>query len=305
MVRMMRGSLFLSCLLVVSITLSGCSGFEQIFSFIGNLGSTIGNFVQKAVEVGKGVVDKAKTFVQPIIEKGKEIVDKVKPVVEQVKGAIDTGKKVFDDVKEVVSSAKDGFKGLVDTFRGQDTDAAGNQVNANLPVQNAVPDPDNEDANAAAGTTAAAAAGTTGAGAAQPAAAANPLNNLAQALETLADPQKAKEITDKVKQASADIKKKVDSIEALLKDPALTQEVRGIMVQTRNDMKALQDQVKNVLDGKVTTESELKRLQDDLKNGQQAFQDITDRAKAVVNGITSVVDSAKDSFKEFKDILKF
>lgn len=152
--KLLRSSLLITLLLIVSITLSGCSiDFGAIFAgiktFIGNISGNLGEFVSKGIDTVKGVIDTVKTVAKPVVDTAKDIfknvkdkVDTVKDVIDKGKGVIktgkdavkdviDTGKGIVKDVKDtakgVVSDVKDTAKGIVNDVKGAikgDKDAA-------------------------------------------------------------------------------------------------------------------------------------------------------------------------------------
>jgi hypothetical protein len=121
--KLLRSSLLITLLLIVSVTLSGCSvDFSAIFSgiktFIGNISGNLGEFVSKGINTVKGVVDTVKTVAKPIVDTAKNIFNNVKEKVDTVKGVIDTGKGIVKDVKDTVTGVIDTGKGLVNDVKG-------------------------------------------------------------------------------------------------------------------------------------------------------------------------------------------
>lgn len=121
--KLLRSSLLITLLLIVSITLSGCSiDFGAIFAgiktFIGNISGNLGEFVSKGIDTVKGVIDTVKTVAKPVVDTAKDIFKNVKDKVDTVKDVIDKGKGIVDDVKGVIKTGKDAVKDVIDTGKG-------------------------------------------------------------------------------------------------------------------------------------------------------------------------------------------
>ncbi|MDD2999085.1 MAG: hypothetical protein PHV05_08505, partial [Candidatus Riflebacteria bacterium] len=144
--KSLRGSVFVAFMLIVSMTLSGCS-FDigsllgGLTNVIGKVGQGLGSFISKGVDVAKDFIGKAKDFVQPIIEKGKEVFDKVEPIAEKITDGVDKVKGVLDDVGNVGNEITDFGNKMIEGG----TDAVGTKIDTTAPTTEVVADPDNED----------------------------------------------------------------------------------------------------------------------------------------------------------------
>ena len=92
--RLVRGSLLISLLFIVSITLTGCDkvNIDQIFSgiknFIGEFADGVSKVITQGVEFVKKVINTVKEAVKPVIEGAKELAGKMKDGVNQIKDSI-------------------------------------------------------------------------------------------------------------------------------------------------------------------------------------------------------------------------
>ena len=127
---MFRGSLFLTLMLIVSITLSGCDldlskCIDGIKGALGSVVSGIGNFISKGVDVAKNVLGGVGNFVKEIGKAGGEISDKFGSACDKIGSGIEKVDKALDkvgDVGEKITKAGENLK------NSSKKDSAGNKT---------------------------------------------------------------------------------------------------------------------------------------------------------------------------------
>lgn len=145
--RTFRGSIFISLMLIVSMTLTGCSfdigsivsGLQNV---IGDMGGKIGGFIEKGLGFAKDFVGKAKEFVGPLIDAGKEIFEDFAPIAEKITDGFGKVEGVLDDVGNV----GDAVTSFADNISNSGRDSAGEDIDPDAPTSEVVPEPDDEEA---------------------------------------------------------------------------------------------------------------------------------------------------------------
>lgn len=148
----LRSAMFISLLLIVSVTLSGCSiDFGAIFNgiktFIGNLSGNLGGFIEKGVGVVKDVISKVKEVAGPIADIAKNVFNNTSATADKVMDTLNKADATADRVGEVGGTLRDVGNKL------NTTDAVGNNT-GNAPTAAAVAPRDTEETtnNNAGGT---------------------------------------------------------------------------------------------------------------------------------------------------------
>ncbi len=142
-----RGSIFISLMLIVSMTLTGCSfdigsiisGLQNV---IGDMGGKIGGFIEKGIGFAKDFVGKAKEFVGPMIDAGKEIFKDFAPIAEKITDGFGKVEGVLDQAGNV----GDAVNSFAENISNSGRDSAGEDIDPDAPTSEVVPDPDDEDA---------------------------------------------------------------------------------------------------------------------------------------------------------------
>lgn len=242
---MLRSSLFVSLLLIVSVTLSGCSfDFGAILgglkNVLGNVASGLGGFIEKGMTFAKDFIGKAKEFITPIVEKGKEIYGKVAPVADKIKNGIDKA----EDVVNKVSDAGNAITDFGNKMTEGGNDAVGNKIDKEAPTSEVVADPDNEESEitvkpegAQAPAAPAATSETLTAKDKETAtkAVTTNVNQISAAVDTLSKNIKKLNVSDAEKKATeAQIQKIRDNMKLILKDPT-SKEAQALLKSTRAD----------------------------------------------------------------------
>ncbi len=291
LMSVLRNSLFISLLLMVSVTLSGCSvDFGAIFSglknVVGNISSGLGSFIEKGVGMAKDFVGKAKEFVTPILEKGKEIYDKVKPIADKVKDG-------FDKVQNVVNQVQDAGNAISDfgkQMKEGGNDAVGNKIDQNAATNEVVAAPDDEDAvitiRPEGNATASANVGTN-------ATASAAVNSLMTPAEREAV---TKSVTTNVNQISA----AVDNLSKNLKQLKVSDAERKA---TEEKISKLRDSLKAVLKDPTSKEAQaqLKAAKADVDGLATTAKKYADLAKGTIESVKSTVSGLENSFNSIKD----
>lgn len=287
----LRNSLFISLLLMVSVTLSGCSvDFGAIFSglknVIGNISSGLGGFIEKGVGMAKDFIGKAKEFVTPIIEKGKEIYDKVKPIADKVKDGFDKVQNVVNKVQDVGNAISDFGKQM----KEGGNDAVGNKIDQNAATNEVVASPDDEDAVI---TIRPEGNATTSANVAANATASAAVNSLMTPAEREAV---TKSVTTNVNQISA----AVDNLSRNLKQMKISDAERKA---TEEKINKLRDSLKAVLKDPTSKEAQrqLKAAKGDVDSLAATAQKYADLAKGTIESVKNTVSGLENSFNSIKD----
>ncbi|MDD3377466.1 MAG: hypothetical protein PHF08_08430 [Candidatus Riflebacteria bacterium] len=149
----LRSAMFISLLLIVSVTLSGCSiDFGAIFNgiktFIGNLSGNLGSFIKKGVGVVKDVISKVKEVAEPIADIAKNVFNNTSVTADKVMDTLNKADATADRVGEVGGTLRDVGNKL------NTTDAVGNNT-GNAPTAAAVAPRDTEETTNNAGGAAA------------------------------------------------------------------------------------------------------------------------------------------------------
>ena len=149
----LRSAMFISLLLIVSVTLSGCSiDFGAIFNgiktFIGNLSGNLGGFIEKGVGVVKDVISKVKEVAGPIADIAKNVFNNTNLTADKVMNTLNQADATADRVGEVGGALRDVGNRL------NTTDAVGNNT-GNAPTAAAVAPRDTEETTNNAGGAAA------------------------------------------------------------------------------------------------------------------------------------------------------
>ncbi|OQB47470.1 MAG: hypothetical protein BWY02_02120 [bacterium ADurb.Bin157] len=148
----LRSAMFISLLLIVSVTLSGCSiDFGAIFNgiktFIGNLSGNLGGFIEKGVGVVKDVIGKVKEVAGPIADIAKNVFNNTSLTADKVMDTLNQADATADRVGGIGGTLRDVGNRL------NTTDAVGNNT-GNAPTAAAVAPRDTEETtNNAGGTT--------------------------------------------------------------------------------------------------------------------------------------------------------
>ena len=108
----LRSAMFISLLLIVSVTLSGCSiDFGAIFNgiktFIGNLSGNLGSFIEKGVGVVKDVISKVKEVAGPIADIAKNVFNNTSVTADKVMDTLNKADATADRVGEVGGTLRD------------------------------------------------------------------------------------------------------------------------------------------------------------------------------------------------------
>ncbi|MFA5598216.1 MAG: hypothetical protein GX031_12050 [Candidatus Riflebacteria bacterium] len=149
----LRSAMFISLLLIVSVTLSGCSIdfaaiFDGIKTFIGNLSGNLGGFIEKGVGVVKDVISKVKEVAGPIADIAKNVFNNTNLTADKVMDTLNQADATADRVGEVGGALRDVGNRL------NTTDAVGNNT-GNAPTAAAVAPRDTEETTNNAGGAAA------------------------------------------------------------------------------------------------------------------------------------------------------
>lgn len=130
--NILRGSFFISLLLIISITLSGCdfsailSGLKNVF---GSVISGIGNIIKAGVEVVKNVIKVAKPVVTAVAGAVGEITGKKDNIVSKIDSGLSKVDGALDKVSNVGQQMVDAGNKLKN-----DKDSAGNTASGTVKV---------------------------------------------------------------------------------------------------------------------------------------------------------------------------
>lgn len=285
--KTLRGSVFFTFMLIVSMTLSGCSfdigaivsGLQNV---IGDLGGKIGGFIEKGMSFAKDFVGKAKEFVSPILDAGKEIFKDFAPVVEKIQDGFGKVDSVFDAVGNVSNSIKD----VTNAISGSGQDSTGDNADPNATTNEVVAAPDDEDSvitinpednsstsSSSSSTDADAEVSTESEIKAQAAQVADGTAKISEGVTALADQLKKFQLTDAQKK---ELEAKISSIKANLakirKDPT-SSEAKALFEQSRGDVEAVIAEAKKFGDAAKGTIDSLKSVLDETKSAFSKFSD--------------------------------
>lgn len=283
--KTLRGSVFFTFMLIVSMTLSGCSfdigaivsGLQNV---IGDLGGKIGGFIEKGMSFAKDFVGKAKEFVSPILDAGKEIFKDFAPIAEKIQDGFGKVDSVFDAVGNVSNSIKD----VTNAISGSGQDSTGDNADPNATTNEVVAAPDDEDSvitmNPANNSSTSSSSNNAGAEVsteseikAQAAQVADGTAKISEGVTALADQLKQFQLTDAQKK---ELEAKINSIKANLakirKDPT-SSEAKALFEQSRGDVEAVIAEAKKFGDAAKGTIDSLKSVLDETKSAFSKFSD--------------------------------
>lgn len=295
--RALRGSVFISLMLIVSMTLTGCSidigsivsGLQNV---IGDIGGKMGGFLEKGVGFAKDFIGKAKEFAGPLIEKGKEMFKEFAPTAEKIQDGFGKVKGVLDKAGEV---AKKVNNFSVDVAK-KGVDAVGDSLNPAKAVAEIILDPDNEDSE-----TTAKPADTSTTGSSSDSTAASEVANSAE-LQA-----KAKEVVEGTQKISDGVSKLADQInklnmpdvekQDLLKKIGAIKENMAIIMKdpSSSNSKALFDKSKGDVEYVL---EKAKKYGDIAKGTLDSLKAATEKAKETYNKFTDAYNSIKSIFSK-------
>ncbi len=285
MFTLMRSSLFISLMLIVSITLSGCSvDFGAIFSglknVIGSISQGLGGFIEKGVTFAKDFIGKAKDFVAPIIEKGKEVYGKIAPIAEKVKDGIDKVQNVVNKVSDAGNAITDFGKKMTEGGN----DAVGNKIDTTAATNEVVADPDNEESVITI----------------KPATASATVN--ATATRELMTPQERETATRQVTASVNQVSSAIDTLAKNIKQLKVSDAERKA---AEEKIRKLRDNMKQILKDPTSKDAQalLKATQTDANSLAGTAKKYADIAKGTVDSLSSVVKSFDSSFKSISNAI--
>ncbi|MEW6710588.1 MAG: hypothetical protein AB1403_12255 [Candidatus Riflebacteria bacterium] len=283
-----RGSLFLTFMLIASMTLTGCSmDIGQIISglqnVVGDLGGKLGGFIDKGLSFAKDFIGKAKDFVSPILDAGKEIFKDFAPVAEKIQDGFGKVTSVFDKVGNVGNQIKEVTSAIADAGK----DSSGDDIDTDAPTSDIVNSPDDEDAEITikpdeengTGDSSAdedddeAEVSTESEIRAQAAVVADGTKKISEGVSSIADQLKNLKMTDAEKKALTDkIKKIKDNLDKIRKDPT-SKEAKALFESSKKDVESVIAEAKKFGDIAKGTIDSLKKVVDDTKNAFGKFED--------------------------------
>lgn len=285
--KTLRGSLFVTFMLIVSMTLTGCnfdigsivSGLQNV---IGDLGGKLGGFIDKGLGFAKDFIGKAKDFVGPILEKGKEIFKDFAPVAEKIQDGFGKVTSVFDKVGNVGNQIKE----VTSAIAGAGKDSSGDDIDTDAPTSDIVNSPDDEDAeitikpeeNTGSGDSSAdedeeEEVSTESEIRAQAAVVADGTKKISEGVSSIADQLKNLKMTDAEKKALTDkIKKIKDNLDKIRKDPT-SKEAKALFESSKKDVESVIAEAKKFGDIAKGTIDSLKKVVDDTKSAFGKFED--------------------------------
>lgn len=287
----LRGSFFLTLMLIVSVTLSGCSfDIGSIVSGLGNvigkISGNIGGFIQKGLDFAGGFMEKAQEFIAPIMEVGQAVSDKFGPIAEKVQGGFDKVKGVVDKVGNIGQSISDFGQNFVQSG----VDALGNKIEASAPASEVVYDPNSEDGVVTV----------------------RPEIQTAQQAQNIAQQEAANELitTEDRKQAREQVVEHVNQMNAAIGN--LTAELRNAQL-TAEQRADLQGKIDNIRAGmsqiikdptSSAAKAALKKVKSDVDVVKKVAKVYADRAKATFDAVKSVGSSFGDAARSARDFVK-
>lgn len=297
--KTLRGSVFFTFMLIVSMTLTGCSidigsivsGLQNV---VGDLGGKIGGFIEKGLSFAKDFVGKAKEFVSPILDAGKEIFKDFAPVVEKIQDGFGKVDSVFDAVGNVSNSIKD----VTNAISGSGQDSTGDDADPNATTNEVVAAPDDEDSvitlNPENSNDTSSSSGSSSNNAdtevsteseikAQAAQVADGTAKISEGVTALADQLKKFQLTDAQKK---ELEAKINSIKTNLakirKDPT-SSEAKALFEQSRGDVEAVI--------------AEAKKFGDAAKGTIDSLKSVLDETKSAFSKFSNAISSIKNLFK--------
>ena len=281
----LRGSFFLTLMLIVSVTLSGCSFdigsiVSGLGNVIGNISGNIGGFIEKGLDFAGNFMGKAQEFLGPVMEVGQSITEKFGPIAEKITGGIEKVQGVIEKVSDVGRAVSDFSQNFVQSG----VDALGNALPSNVPVSEVVYDPDNEDITV------------------------RPDNQ--QVTETAQNAANELITTEEREQATEEVVLHVNQMNAAISD--LTSQLRNAQLSAEQRA-ALQSQISNIRSSmsqivKDPTSSAsralLKKAQADVKAVTSVAKAYANTAKATFEAVKSVGSAFGNAAKSVKDTAK-
>jgi gas vesicle protein len=270
-------------MLIVSMTLTGCSfdlgaivsGLQNV---IGDIGGKIGGFIEKGLDFAKDFVGKAKDFIGPIVDAGKEIFEDFAPIAENITNAVDT----VDGGLDSVGNVGDAVTGFADAISGTGKDSAGEDLDEEAPVNEVVPDPDNEDAVIEI----------------------NPDEDEDSATETADE-----EVTDTEDLQEQSQALKDGAEETLTAVSALGDQISGFDMSDddkdalKERLNRIKDNIKIIISDPTSKASKalFEQTKNDVNSVVEDAKKFGDLAKATVDSLEEVFDQTKDMFDSFND----
>ena len=132
--KLMRGSLFITLMLIISVTLTGCDiDFSKIVSglknTLGTVISSVGNIFKKGVEVAKTVVKIAKPAISAVANAIGELTGKKDNIVSKIESGLEKVDSALDKASDFSQKVVDAGEKLKD-----DKDSAGNTASGTVTV---------------------------------------------------------------------------------------------------------------------------------------------------------------------------
>lgn len=313
----LRSAMFISLLLIVSVTLSGCSIdfgaiFDGIKTFIGNLSGNLGGFIEKGVGFVKNVISKAKEVVEPVVDIAKNLFGNTSLTADKVNDTLNKADETADKVGDVGGSLRD-FSNKMNT-----TDAVGNKT-GNAPTTAAVAPRDSEESKntAAKDTTAKADKG-------------NPFTNWLKSI--VSNDRKPKEtpavtnITTNVNRGNAEnssislpssvSNNEVETLSTSEKE-AVKENIKKEAEEIKTAMEKLNKEIssistatsKDVEETKANLEKITKKIDEIIKDplnekSTNKIDDVADEIESVLNVANKYGDQAKNVADSFSGIFK-
>ena len=133
--KFLRGSLFLSFMLIISVTLTGCNiDIGKIVSgltnTLGSIVSGVGKIIKSGVEVVKKVVDTAKPVVTSVANAIGEFTGKTDAVASK----IDSGLNKVDSALNKASNLGQKIENAGEKLKASAQDSAGNKLSSTAPT---------------------------------------------------------------------------------------------------------------------------------------------------------------------------
>lgn len=288
--RSLRGSIFLSLMLIVSMTLTGCSfdigsiisGLQNV---IGDIGGKLGGFIEKGMGFAKDFIGKAKEFVGPLVEKGKEIFEEISPIAEKITDGIEKVEDVVDKVSDTGNSIKDFAEGLSSSGK----DSAGDDIDTTAPTSEIMPDPNSETSEIVISPD-------------DDDVAAAPDESKDEAANEVVDSEELQEQAKAVMEGTQGITDGVKELSEQLKKIDISDAKKAELEMTIESIKSAMAQIK-----KDPTSKEAKALFEKAKADVDTIvkeaKKYGEIAKGTVDSLKAIADEAKDSFNSFNDAM--
>lgn len=140
--KLVRGSFFITLMMVISITLSGCSFnigdiANGLFNTLGTITGGVGKIVKTGLEVGKQVFDTVKPAVTKVAQTVGDVFGKGDKFAEVVGKGMDIVDKGFDIGMKVNDTVID----LGEKIKNLGQDSAGNEVDGEVETKQTVANP--------------------------------------------------------------------------------------------------------------------------------------------------------------------